>query len=232
MARLVGWILNLGGVLALILAVGCVITWAQIQKGERARLADRIARPLVPGVITLAALVGVIGVIFSDPETWITRALVVLVAASPCALALAVPITVLLGVGAASKFGVIIKSGAAFEQLGSIRHLAVDKTGTLTRNEPTVTSVITHGDASEAEVRRAGRSRAALDPPSCDRNYCRSNVSSHSTGRHRGGRPRCHWHRERTHGHGRKSPLAKRWATHGAGGEFGGFWADVCSGDA
>lgn len=152
MAGLVGWILNLGGVLALILAVGCVITWAQIQKGERARLADRIARPLVPGVIILAALVGVIGVIFGDPEMWITRALVVLVAASPCALAIAVPITVVSGVGAASKFGVIIKSGAAFEQLGSIRHLAVDKTGTLTRNEPTVTSVVTHGDASEEEV--------------------------------------------------------------------------------
>src|SRR3546814_5298938 len=51
-------------------------------------------------------------------ELWITRALVVLVAASPCALAISVPLTVVAAIGAASKFGVIIKSGAAFERFG------------------------------------------------------------------------------------------------------------------
>ncbi|MCY7287320.1 MAG: cadmium-translocating P-type ATPase, partial [Cryobacterium sp.] len=125
---------------------------ARAEKGERARLADRIARPLVPGVLILAVLVAVIGSLLGDPELWITRALDVLVAASPCALAIAVPLTVVAGVGSASKFGVIIKSGAAFERFGGIRHLAVDKTGTLTRNQPTVTRVITTNGATREDV--------------------------------------------------------------------------------
>ena len=125
---------------------------AQAEKGDRARLADRIARPLVPGVLILAALVAIIGSLLGDPELWITRALVVLVAASPCALAISVPLTVVAAIGSASKFGVIIKSGAAFERFGVIRHVAVDKTGTLTRNEPAVTAVLTVDGVSEAEA--------------------------------------------------------------------------------
>ena len=119
-----------------------LVEQAQAEKGDRARIADRIAQPLVPGVMILAVLVGVIGSLLGDPETWITRALVVLVAASPCALAISVPLTVVAAIGAASQFGVVIKSGAAFERLGGIRHLAVDKTGTLTRNQPEVTGVV------------------------------------------------------------------------------------------
>lgn len=129
-----------------------LVEQAQAEKGERARLADRIARPLVPGVLILAALVALIGSLLDDPETWIIRALVVLVAASPCALAIAVPITVVSAIGAASRFGVIIKSGAAFERFGTIGHLAVDKTGTLTGNQPTVTEVLAVEGTSKQQV--------------------------------------------------------------------------------
>jgi len=130
-----------------------LVEQAQAEKGRRARLADRIARPLVPGVMILAVLVGVLGSLLSgDPELWITRALVVLVAASPCALAIAVPVTVVSAIGAASTFGVIVKSGAAFERFGEVRHVAVDKTGTLTRNEPTVAGVVSTPDATDDEV--------------------------------------------------------------------------------
>ena len=129
-----------------------LVEQAQTEKGERARIADRIARPLVPGVMVLAVLVGVLGSLLGDPETWITRALVVLVAASPCALAIAVPVTVVSAIGAATKFGVVIKSGAAFERLGGIRHLAVDKTGTLTRNRPEVTAVVAADCFDDAQV--------------------------------------------------------------------------------
>ena len=129
-----------------------LVEQAQAEKGDRARLADRIARPLVPGVLILAALVALIGSLFGDPELWITRALVVLVAASPCALAISVPLTVVAAIGAASKFGVIIKSGAAFERFGTIRHVAVDKTGTLTRNQPAVTAVLTVDGVTERQA--------------------------------------------------------------------------------
>ncbi|MFD6729120.1 cadmium-translocating P-type ATPase [Corynebacterium xerosis] len=129
-----------------------LVEQAQNDKGQRARIADRLARPLVPGVLILAVLVAVIGSLFGDPGVWIERALVVLVAASPCALAISVPVTVVSAIGAASKFGVVIKSGAAFERLGGIRHLALDKTGTLTRNHPTVVDVLTTDGVSRADV--------------------------------------------------------------------------------
>jgi cadmium-exporting ATPase len=129
-----------------------LVEQAQAEKGDRARIADRIAQPLVPGVMILAVLVGVIGSLLGDPETWITRALVVLVAASPCALAISVPLTVVAAIGAASQFGVVIKSGVAFERLGGIRHLAVDKTGTLTGNQPEVTGVAPADGFDRAQV--------------------------------------------------------------------------------
>ncbi|WP_196769304.1 heavy metal translocating P-type ATPase [Corynebacterium glutamicum] len=132
--------------------VVALVEQAQSEKGQRARIADRLARPLVPGVLILAIFVAVIGSLFGDPGVWIERALVVLVAASPCALAISVPVTVVSAIGAASKFGVVIKSGAAFERLGGIRHLALDKTGTLTRNQPTVAEVLTIDGISRADV--------------------------------------------------------------------------------
>jgi cation-transporting ATPase G len=129
-----------------------LVEQAHARKGERARLADRIARPLVPTVLGLAGLVALFGLLAGDPGTWVERALVVLVAASPCALAIAVPVTVISAIGAASRFGVVIKSGAAFEQLGTIRTIALDKTGTLTRNEPQVVEVRTRAGWTRAEV--------------------------------------------------------------------------------
>lgn len=129
-----------------------LVEQAQAEKGTRARIADRIAKPLVPVVILLALAVGIIGSLLGDPTVWITRALVVLVAASPCAIAIAVPITVISGIGGASRLGIVIKSGAAFEEMGRIRHVAMDKTGTLTRNEPTVARVFPTPGFSEGDV--------------------------------------------------------------------------------
>lgn len=125
---------------------------AHARKGTRARLADRIARPLVPAVLIVSALVALFGVIVGDPWTWLERALVVLVAASPCALAIAVPVTVISAIGAASKVGVVIKSGEAFEQLGTIKSVALDKTGTLTRNEPVVVDVQPTAGTSRSDL--------------------------------------------------------------------------------
>jgi len=121
-----------------------LVEQAHAHKGERARLADRIARPLVPTVLIAAVLIALFGISIGDPATWIERALVVLVAASPCALAIAVPVTVMSAIGSASKYGVVVKSGQAFEQLGAIRTVAFDKTGTLTHNEPEVVEVVSN----------------------------------------------------------------------------------------
>jgi cation-transporting ATPase G len=83
---------------------------------------------------------------------WLERALVVLVAASPCALAIAVPVTVIAAVGAASRIGVLVKGGAALEALGTIRTVALDKTGTLTRNAPAVVDVATAPGVGRSQV--------------------------------------------------------------------------------
>lgn len=131
-----------------------LVEQAQHDKGQRARIADRLARPLVPGVLILALLVAMLGSLLGDPGVWIERALVVLVAASPCALAISVPVTVVSGIGAASKFGVVFKSGAAFERFGEMRQVAWDKTGTLTRNQPSVTQVLTTNATSPQQVLR------------------------------------------------------------------------------
>ncbi|MBQ0927551.1 heavy metal translocating P-type ATPase [Saccharopolyspora endophytica] len=129
-----------------------IVEAEQSRKGASQRLADRIAKPLVPGIMAAAALIAVVGSLFGDPVTWIERALVVLVAASPCALAISVPVTVVAAVGAASKLGVLVKGGAALEGLGRIRGIALDKTGTLTRNQPAVIDVATTGAATREQV--------------------------------------------------------------------------------
>lgn len=139
-----------------------LVEQAQSTKGERARFADRIARPLVPAVLVASLLIVLFGFLVGDPATWTQRALVVLVAASPCAMAIAVPVTVISAVGAASKLGVVIKSGVAFEQLGTIQTVAFDKTGTLTENNPRV--VTTHVVVDDALPMAAAVESASSHP--------------------------------------------------------------------
>lgn len=129
-----------------------IVEEAQERKGAGQRLADRIARPLVPSIMALAALVAAVGAVLGDPMLWLERALVVLVAASPCALAIAVPLTVVAAVGAASRQGALVKGGAAVEELGRIKVIALDKTGTLTRNRPQVVEVVTADGTSQADA--------------------------------------------------------------------------------
>src|SRR3546814_12674791 len=102
--------------------------------------------------MVLAAVIAITGSLLGDPATWIERALVVLVAASPCALAISVPVTVVAAIGAASRIGALVKGGAALEALGRIRSVALDKTGTLTHTQPTVVEVATVSGQTRAQV--------------------------------------------------------------------------------
>lgn len=129
-----------------------IVEAEQSRKGASQRLADRIAKPLVPAIMIAAALIAAIGSLLGDPLVWIERALVVLVAASPCALAISVPVTVVAAIGAASKLGVLVKGGAALEALGAVRTVALDKTGTLTANRPVVIDVATTGGSTREQV--------------------------------------------------------------------------------
>jgi cation-transporting P-type ATPase G len=137
-----------------------VVQEAQERKGASQRLAEQVARPLVPGVMIVAGLVALIGSLIDSPAVWIPRALVVLVAAAPCAFALSVPIAVVAAIGAASKAGVLLKGGAAVETLSTVKVVALDKTGTLTRNEPTVIEIVPASGVDTNEVLSAA---AALE---------------------------------------------------------------------
>lgn len=129
-----------------------IVEAEQSRKGPGQRLADSIAGKLVPGILIAAALIIIFGFIVGEPLLWFERALVVLVAASPCALAISVPVTVVASVGAASRIGVLIKGGGALETLGKIRTIALDKTGTLTRNKPAVIDVAAVERSSRGQV--------------------------------------------------------------------------------
>ena len=143
-----------------------IVEEAQERKGHSQRLAERIARPLVPGIMVAAAAIAVLGALFGDPELWLGRALVVLVAAAPCAFAISVPVTVVAAVGASARMGALVKGGAALEALAGVRVIAFDKTGTLTRNRPEVVDVVVaDGATRDAVLRIAAALEARSEHP-------------------------------------------------------------------
>ena len=104
---------------------------------------DRFERFFVPAVLVLAFLLLFAWVVVDEPfRDSFYRAMAVLVAASPCALAIATPSAVLSGVARAARGGVLVKGGAPLELLGSLDAIAFDKTGTLTMGEPRIQQII------------------------------------------------------------------------------------------
>jgi Cd2+/Zn2+-exporting ATPase len=130
-----------------------LVNEAQTQKSPTQRLTDKFEKYFVPAVLVLVVLLNfaflVIDETFSES---FYRAMAVLVAASPCALAIATPSAVLSGVARAAKSGVLIKGGRPLEDLGVLTALAFDKTGTLTEGKPKLTKVVALGDVKEEEL--------------------------------------------------------------------------------
>ena len=119
---------------------------AQAQKSPTQQTVEKFERVFVPGVLILTALVIVIPPLFGFPfHDSFLRAMTLLVAASPCALALGTPATILAGVAQAARNGVLIKGGAHLENLGRLKAIAFDKTGTITHGRPEVTEIRVFG---------------------------------------------------------------------------------------
>ncbi len=129
---------------------------AQSAKAPSHRFTDRFQRTFTPVILIVTVLVIAVPPLFGAPfgESFI-RAMILLVAASPCALALATPSAVLAGIARAARSGVLIKGGAHLENAGSADVVVFDKTGTLTRGEPTVTDVWSGAGVSEGELLRS-----------------------------------------------------------------------------
>ena len=133
-----------------------LVAEAQTQKAPTQQFTDRFERIFVPLVLVADALLIVVPPLLGV-WTWsesFYRAMALLVAASPCALALGTPAAVLAGIAQAARRGVLIKGGAHLEALGSIRVMALDKTGTITKGEPAVTDLLPAPGVSEEDLLR------------------------------------------------------------------------------
>jgi Cd2+/Zn2+-exporting ATPase len=130
-----------------------LVRTAENQKSPTQLFTDRFQKIFVPAVLALVLLLLFAGFVLDEPfSATFYRAMAVLVAASPCALAISTPSAVLSGVARAARGGVLIKGGAPLETLGVLKALAFDKTGTLTEGRPRIVDVSPFGDASEDEL--------------------------------------------------------------------------------
>ena len=133
-----------------------LVNETQTQKSPTQQFTDRIEKIFVPAVLILVLLLCFAFLVIDEPfSKSFYRAMAVLVAASPCALAISTPSAVLSGVARAARGGVLIKGGKPLEDLGSLTALAFDKTGTLTEGKPKLTKVVSfEQDLSENELLR------------------------------------------------------------------------------
>lgn len=123
---------------------------AQEQKSNTQLFIDRFGRRYSPLVLLSSLLLVIVPPLLGVPVSeWATRAVVLLVAAAPCALVMSTPVVIAAGIGRAGRSCVLIKGGVHLENLGKIKAVAFDKTGTLTKGKPVVTDVIAvNGDST------------------------------------------------------------------------------------
>ena len=113
---------------------------------------ERFGRRYTPAVFAIALLMLAVPTLFGvDGAGWYERAVILLVAAAPCALIISLPIAMASGIAGAGKRGILIKGGMYLEHLGTIKTIAFDKTGTLTIGRPEVTDVLVK-NGSEQEL--------------------------------------------------------------------------------
>ena len=138
-----------------------MVASAQRSRAPIQRLADRVAGIFVPMVVAVAALTFVVWMsVGTEPRLAFAlgSAISVLVIACPCALGLATPMSVMVGVGRGAQCGVLIKDAAALEALETVDTIVVDKTGTLTEGKPEVTALLPAEGVAETELLAAAAS--------------------------------------------------------------------------
>jgi len=135
---------------------------AEEQRAPTQRFVDMFAQYYTPIVTSLAALVFLVPplLVHGDWSVWLYRACVLLIIACPCALVISTPVSIVAGLTALARRGVLVKGGTHLEAVGRLKALAVDKTGTITEGKPAVVGVEIFSKASEAEILRIA---AAVD---------------------------------------------------------------------
>ncbi len=135
---------------------------AQEQKAPTQRFIDRFARSYTPAVTVLAFLVFLVPPLFlnGDWSAWLYKACVLLIISCPCALVISTPVSIVAGLTALARRGVLVKGGAHLESLAQLKALAIDKTGTLTVGRPALQGIYPLGTTPEEELLRIA---AAID---------------------------------------------------------------------
>jgi Cd2+/Zn2+-exporting ATPase len=127
---------------------------AQSRRAPSEQWVESFARYYTPAMMVLALAIAVLPpLLFSQPfEPWFYKSLVLLVIACPCALVISTPVSIVAGLSAAAKAGILIKGGAYLEAPSRLRVIAMDKTGTLTKGEPEVRQIIPFSGHDEREL--------------------------------------------------------------------------------
>ncbi|MDQ2187826.1 heavy metal translocating P-type ATPase [Alcaligenaceae bacterium A4P071] len=147
-----------------------IIHAVEAAQGSRAptqRFVDQFSRIYTPAVFAVAIAVAAVPPLFmgADAFTWIYRALVLLVIACPCALVISTPVTIVSGLAAAARRGILIKGGVYLEMGHTLKVLALDKTGTITRGKPSRTDEVLWGDDPARAAQLAHSLAARSDHP-------------------------------------------------------------------
>jgi Cd2+/Zn2+-exporting ATPase len=135
--------------------VAALVEHAQGSRAPAERFIDHFARIYTPLVFVAASLVATVPLAFGgDLDTWLYRALALLIVACPCWLVISVPVAVVSAIGAAAHRGILIKGGAALEELARVDLVALDKTGTMTLGLPQLQTIVPADGVTEDEALR------------------------------------------------------------------------------
>ncbi|WP_419418812.1 copper-transporting P-type ATPase [Legionella sp. D16C41] len=131
------------------------VSQAQRSRAPIQRLADIVASWFVPAVLLAAVITFIVWLLFGPPPALnygLVTAVTVLIIACPCALGLATPMSIMVGIGQGAQLGILIKNAAALELMAKTKTLVLDKTGTLTEGKPKLTEIIPLADLTSGEL--------------------------------------------------------------------------------
>ena len=161
---------------------------AQRSRAPIQKLADTVSGYFVPAVISIAVITFIVWSIVGPPPAMayaLVNAVSVLIIACPCALGLATPMSIMVGVGRAAQAGILVKNAEAIEITEKVTHLITDKTGTLTAGKPEVVSrVADNGSTEQRPLADCGFSGSAERTSACSRNCRSGEKGTHRVARH------------------------------------------------